>query len=366
MATVVNTLIQGLTQLMVQARLNTIDVKPFLFGKHFPVKKVTGFNWRTLTNQLSKKNVAADLHTDNGTIQRKRRPIFESAKGDIPYIAISREMTRSEIKDYQTELALAQDEDATKLVNFWGEDVDFCFNGVQSELEFIAWTILSNAGVAKFNTTTNATYANEFDLDYDVYAEQKVSTLTDWKQSASADIIGDLVKVIKQAKAFGLNPKYGFINLDQLYTIASAEQIIKACASFASNALKISQTPNLEDINKMLAGQAWLNGIQLRVIDQDITREFANGDTTTGNPFADNTLVLSETEKLGSTQYDILKDNNSAACILRAERSHTVVKKYGTIEPMGEVTIGEADAIPVLDTAYRNMYVKTDKTSWEE
>ena len=114
--TVTNTLIQGLTQQMVQARVDSFDAKPFLFGKYFPVKKVTGFNWQTLSNSIAKKNVAADLHTDNGTIARKRRPLFESAKGDIPYIAISREMTRAEMKAYQTELALAGDADATKLV----------------------------------------------------------------------------------------------------------------------------------------------------------------------------------------------------------------------------------------------------------
>lgn len=364
MATVVNTLIHGLNQQMVEARLNTLDMKPFLFGTHFPVKKVTGFNWQTLTNQLAKRNVAADLHAENGTIIRKRRPIFESAKGDIPYIAISREMKRSEIKNYQTELALAKDEDATNLVQFWGEDIDFCATGVQAELEFIAWTLASNAGVAKFNTTTNATFANEFDLDYDVDDEQKVSTLTDWGNRASADIIGDLVKIIKEAKKTGRNPRFAFLNLEELYRIASADQIIKACASFASNALGVSQTPTLAQINSMLGAQAWLNGLQLRVIDTDITREFEDGSATSGNPFANNRLILSETEKLGSTQYDILKDDNSSSCILRAERAHTVIKKYGTIEPLSEVTIGEADAIPVLDSAYRNIYVRTDKTTW--
>lgn len=365
MATVVNTLIHGLNQQMVQARLNTLDMKPFLFGTYFPVKKVTGFSWKTLTNQLAKRNVAADLHTDNGTIQRKRRPLFESAKGDIPYISISREMTRSQIKNYQTELALAQDDDATKLVQFWGEDIDFCANGVQSELEFIAWMLASNAGVLKFDTTANATYANEFDLDYDVYDFQKVKASTDWGNSASADIIGDIRSCVQLAKQNGLNPKFAFVNLNELYRIASSEQIIKSCASFAANALGISQTPTLAQINSMLAQQAWLNGIQLRVIDQDITREFADGTTTSGNPFANNRLVLSETEKLGSTQYDLLKDDDAGSCILRAERAHTVIKKYGTIEPKSEVTIGEADAIPVLDTAYRNIYVRTDATDWE-
>lgn len=365
MATVVNTLIHGLTQQMVQTRLNTIDMKPFLFGTYFPVKKVTGFNWQTLTNQLARKNVAADLHSDNGTIVRKRRPLFASAKGDIPYLAISREMSRADIKRYQTELALAKDEDATNLVEFWGNDIDFCGIGIQSELEFIAWKLLTNAGVMKFTTTTNATYANEFDLDYDVDEEQKQTAESDWGNKKSADIIGDLANLIKVAKAIGLNPKFAFINLNELYRIASAEQIIKACASLASNALGISQTPNLEQINTMLSQQAWLNGLKLRVIDQDITREFSDGSTITGNPFEDHRLILSETEKLGTTQYDILDDDDASHSIIRVVRSHTVIKKYGTIEPKSEVTIGEADAIPVLDTAYRNLYVRTDKTSWE-
>lgn len=362
MATITNTLIQGLTAQMVQARLNTADANPFMFATHFPVKKVNGFIWRTLQNQLAKSNVAADLHTDNGTILRKRRPIFESAKGDIPFISISRELTRSEIKDYQTALAFAQDDDAIKLVQYWGEDVDFCFNGVQSELEYIAWKLFSNAGKLEFSTTNNATFANEFDLDYDVYDELKLKTTSDWSESKSADIIGDLVKLVKTAKDLNLNPKFAFVNLNELYKICSSEQIIKACASYLANAVGMSQTPDLTQVNAMLAKQAWLNGIQLRVIDQTITREFADGTQTSGNPFDDKRIILTESERLGTTQYEILQENNDS--IIRAERAHTIIKKYGTAEPQSEVTIGQADAVPVLDTAYRNLYVKTDATDW--
>ncbi len=363
MATITNTLIQGLTAQMVQARLNTADAKPFMFATHFPVKKVNGFIWRTLQNQLAKSNVAADLHTDNGTILRKRRPIFESAKGDIPFISISRELTRSEIKDYQTALAFAQDDDAIKLVQYWGEDVDFCFNGVQSELEYIAWKMFSNAGKLEFSTTNNATFANEFDLDYDVYDELKLKTTSDWSDSSNADIIGDLVKLVKTAKDLKLNPKFAFVNLNELYKICSSEQIIKACASYLANAVGMAQTPDLTQVNAMLAKQAWLNGLQLRVIDQAITREFADGTQTSGNPFEDKRIILTESERLGTTQYEILQENNDS--IIRAERAHTIIKKYGTAEPQSEVTIGQADAVPVLDTAYRNLYVKTDATEWD-
>ena len=309
MATVVNTLIQGLTEKMVQSRVDSADASGFLFGTYFPVKRVQGFQWKTLTNQLAKRNVAADLHTDNGSILRKQRPIYESARGDIPFISISREMKRNEIKEYQTALAFAQDEDATKLVQYWGK------------------------------------------------------TSSDWANAASADILGDFRNEIKNAKARGLNPKFAFVNLDEFYKIASSEQIIKACASFASNALNISQTPDLTTVNSMLARQTWLNGIQLKVIDQTITREFTDGSQESGNPFEDCRCVLSETERLGTTQYDILTENENL--ILRAERAHTIIKKYGTIEPKSEVTIGQADAVPVFDTAYRNVYMRTDGKDWE-
>lgn len=249
------------------------------------------------------------------------------------------------------------------ILHYWGDDVDFCFNGVQSELEYIAWKLVSGAGKLSFTTTNNATYANEFDLDYDVDDERKVKTSSDWGNKSSADIIGDLVKIIKAAKDQSLNPKFAFVNLDEFYKIASADQIIKACASFAANALGISQTPDLAAVNAMLARRAWLNGIQLRIIDQTVTREFTDGSSTSGNPFENSRLVLSENERLGSTQYDILQEDEQL--ILRAERAHTVIKKYGTIEPKSEVTIGQADAIPVFDTAYRNVYVRTDAQNWE-
>ncbi len=151
-----------------------------------------------------------------------------------------------------------------------GEDVDFCFNGVQSELEYIAWKLASRAGQLAFTTTTNATYANEFDLDYDVDPEAKVKTSSDWANAASAHILGDFRTEIKKAKARGLNPKFAFVNLDEFYKIASSEQIIKACASFASNALNISQTPDLTTVNSMLARQAWLNGIQLKLLTKPL------------------------------------------------------------------------------------------------
>ena len=359
---ITNTLIQGLNQKILQAKVNRIDVKPFLFGVHFPVKKVNAFTWKTLTNQNGKANIAADIVADNSTIQRKKRPIFQSATGDLPKIAISREMKRSEIKDYQTALALAGDQFAVELVQYWAEDVEFCFHGVQSQLEYIAWALASNAGVLAFTNTNNAAVATEFDLDYQVEDWQRMKTDVTFANPATMDFVGTVAKAVKTGKANNSNIKYVFTNMDNFYRIATSDQVIRKCASFIQNLTQTAQTPSLETVNMMLRGQAWLNGVQLKIVDTDVTRELADGTQTMSNPFIDHRLVFSETPVLGSTQYDILREN--AQVVMRAERAHTVVKKYSTPEPLTEVTLAEADALPVFDTAYKNIYVKTDAVDW--
>jgi hypothetical protein len=359
---ITNTLIEGLNQKILQAKVNTIDVKPFLFGTHFPVKKVNTFAWKTLTTQNSNANVAADVVADNATIQRKKRPVFQSANGDLPKIAISREMKRVDIKAYQSALALAGDRFAVELVQYWAEDVEFCFRGVQSELEYIAWALASNAGVLGFTNTNNAAVATEFDLDYQVEDWQKFKTDVSFEAPATMDFVATIAKAVKLGKAHNSNIKYVFTGMDNFYRIATSDLVIKKCASYIQNLTQTAQTPSLETINMMLRGQAWLNGVQLIVVDTDVTRELADGTQTMKNPFIDQRLIFSETPTLGSTQYDILRDN--AQIVMRAERSHTVVKKYSTPEPLTEVTLAEADALPVFDTAYKNIYVKTDAIDW--
>jgi hypothetical protein len=359
------TLITGLSDAMVQSRINKIDVKPFYYNTLFPVRKINFFQWKTLTNQLGAKNVAADLAADNASVIRKRRPIFQVASGDIPLFTISRDLKRSEIKEYQIAAELAKGTpEAKELVDYWGNDVDFCFNGVQSKLEYVALALASNAGVIAFTNTNNAAVATENNLDYDVDPLQKETVSVSFANPATADFIGTVAKAVKTGKdKFNSNIKYAYISLEEFYRIAVMDQVIKGCASFANLALDNMATPDLATINSMLARTAWTNGVKLIVVDQTITHELADGSQVSGNPFIDHRMVFSESPILGSTQYSTLLNDNDKVS-LRATRGHTTVKKYGQTEPYSEVTLAEADALPVFDTAYKNIYVKTDATSW--
>ena len=74
------------------------------------------------------------------------------------------------------------------------------------------------------------------------------------------------------------------MNLDTFALMVQTEEVTKLCASFAANALNIAQTPSLEQVNAAMKGLAYLRGLQVVVIDQDITIEKDDGSRITGKP----------------------------------------------------------------------------------
>lgn len=362
MGNINTTMMQGLNSKVLQAYINKLEM-PLTYQSYFPLKNNPFFSWKTLSNQLSQPNVAAELQSDNSTAARKRREVMQSATGDLPLMSISREMTRGQIKEYQIALALAQgNATATELVQFWADDASFVFNGVQAEYEYIAWALISNAGKLGFDLSNNVYYANEFDLDYQVDAAQKTANSVAWATSATATPLEDMQAVIKAGKELGLNLKEMWINLDNWYLLQATDQMKELTKIYINQNVAQVSVPSLEEVNTSIQKVAYLQGLTIHVVDQTITREAKDGTRTNGNPFADHVAVFTETTTLGSSQYSILDQNDPA--VIYAQRENTLVKKYGTVEPLGEITIGESDGIPVLDTAYRNWYLKTNTVVW--
>lgn len=362
MGNINKTMMEGLNSKVLQAFVNKLE-SPLTYSAYFPLRNNPYFSWKTLSNQLEQPNIAAELQSDNSTGARKRRDIMQSATGDLPLMSISREMTRSEIKEYQIALALANgNATATELVRAWADDVTFCYNGVQSEYEYIAWALLSNAGKLAFNAANNVYFSNEFDLDYQVDSTQKTKNTTAWSDATNATPIEDMQAVMKAAKPLGLNLRELWINIDNWYLLQSTKQIRELTQVYLGGAAIAQSVPSLEQVNAAIKNLPYLGGTTIHVVDQTITREAKDGTRTSSNPFADNVMVFTESTVLGSSQYSILSQDDPA--VLYAQRGNTLIKKYGTQEPLGEVTIGESDGIPVLDTAYRNWYLKTNAVAW--
>ena len=160
--------------------------------------------------------------------------------------------------------------------------------------------------------------------------------------------------------------KFAFMSLDTFATFTECEEVQKICASFAANALGIQQTPSVDQVNTALRGLSYLRGLQIVVIDQDITIELGDGSRPfSGNPFAENVVMFSESKVLGQTYWKKPADMNvKGSAAIKALNGHTLIKKFANEEPLEEVTMGIANAFPAWLSSSRSWLLSTNSATW--
>lgn len=352
----------GLTEKDMQGVINTYDFKPFYFPTLYPLKEQATLTWKSLVAQAGLK-IAADIVSRGASIPRKTREAINRIQGDIPKIAISREMNEQEITDYDIALALAGTPDTVAIVEFWAEDMNFCWQGVASRIEWMALRQISQ-GKIRLDQTNNQNVVTEFDVDYEIDAKQKIGTQNKWSAGSTAKPLTDFASVLEIGKKGGFSPKFAFMNQNTFAKLSETEEVIKQSSSFAQNALGISQTPDLAVVNSMLAKQPRLKGLQLVVIDQDITTE-VNGKRETGNPFVDDVVMFSESKVLGTTYWKTPVDMKlQGTDALKVMNGPICVKKWSEEEVVVEVTQGIANAFPAWNGAQRSVLLNVEKTTF--
>jgi hypothetical protein len=110
----------------------------------------------------------------------------------------------------------------------------------------------------------------------------------------------------------------------------------------------------------------YLYGLQIIVIDQDITLELADGSRPySGNPFADDVVMFSETKQLGYTYWKTPADAKlKGTAAIKAMNGHTLIKKFANEEPVEEVTMGVANAFPAWLSSSHTYLADVTHTSW--
>ena len=360
----------GITEKDMQAVINTYDLKPYYYPTLFPLKENYTLSWKALEAQVGLK-IAGDLVARGASISKKTRDAIARIQGDIPKIAIKRTKDENELNEYDIMVAMtSQSPDLRALVEAWAEDTKYCWDGVAARLEWMALRTIS-LGKITLTNDNNSSVVTEYDVDYQVDSDKKLGFQTgsaSWASSGSAKPLSkDFKAVVKAAKAKGISLKFAFMNMDTFATLVETEEVIKLSASFANNVLGIAQSPSLEKVNAAMRGLAYLRGLQIVIIDQDITVELPNGDRKTGNPFAENVVMFSETKVLGATYWKKPADMNlKGSAAIKAMNGHTCVKKYSTEEPIEEVTIGLANAFPAWLSSQRSYLMATDSNTWNK
>ncbi|MDR1652494.1 MAG: major capsid protein [Prevotellaceae bacterium] len=357
----------GLNEKDMQAVINTYDLKPYYYPTLFPLRENYTLTWKTLEAQTGLR-IAGDVAARGATITKKTREAIARIQGDIPKIAIKRTKDENELNAYKIMRRMSDDANKRALVEVWAEDTNYCWNGVAARLEWIA---LQQISLGKVSLTSENNYnpVTEFDCDYQIEDGQKVgynAGSANWTVPASAKPISkDFKAIVAAAKGKGISLKYAFMSLDTFATFSQIEEVIKLSATFAQNVLGISQTPNVEQVNLAMRNLAYLRGLQIIVIDQDITIEKKTGERITGNPFTENVVLFSESNVLGQTYWTAPADLDlEGTAAIKAMNGHTLIKKYSIEEPIEEVTVGLANAFPAWVSSGRSFLLDTTHSTW--
>lgn len=363
-------LMVGLNEKDMEAVIRTYDLKDYFYPTLFPLKETNTLTWKMLEAQSGLK-IAADLVSRGATISRKTREAISRIQGDIPKIAISREKNEDELTEYDIMVAMSSSNpDLRALVEFWAEDTKYCWDGVAARAEWIALRQIS-LGKVKFTNSNNAAVVTEYDVDYLIPAEQKIGVETAYTSGTSAKpLTKDIPKAMKLGKKlFGATYKFAFMNVDTFEKFASQEEVWKKCSSYIQNATGTQDAPDLATVNAYLAKKKELyRGLQIIVIDQEITIELADGSRITSNPFEDDVVLFSESKVLGNTYWkkpiDAKKLPGSVA--EKVMHGHTLVKKYSNESPVQEVTEGIANLFPAWNLSGRSVLMQTNATTWNK
>lgn len=361
-------LMVGLDEKNMEAVIHTYDLKDYYYPTLFPLKETNRLDWKMLEAQAGLK-IAADLVSRGATIPKKMRDAISRIQGDIPKISISREKNEDELTEYDIMVAMAGDNpDLKALVEFWAEDTKFCWDGVAARAEWIALRQIS-LGKVKFTNSNNAAIVTEYDVDYLIPAEQKIGVFLPYSGTGAKPLTVDIPRALKKGKSIGANYKFMFMNVDTFAKFASQEEVVKRCATLIESITGATDTPDLQTVNAYLAKKKELyKGLQIVVIDQDITIELADGTRNTSNPFEDDVILFSESKVLGNTYWkrpiDAKKMPGSVA--EKVMHGHTLIKKYSTESPVQEVTEGISNLFPAWNLAGRSVLMQVSANSWNK
>lgn len=361
-------LMVGLNEKDMAAVIHTYDLKPYYYPTLFPLKETHTLTWKMLEAQSGLK-IAADLVSRGATIPKKTREAISRIQGDIPKLSISRDKHEDELTDYDIMLAMASNNpDLQAIVEFWAEDTKFCWDGVAARAEWIALRQIS-LGRVTFTNSNNAAIVTEYDVDYQIPSAQKIGVNTSYSSGTSGKpLTKDFPAALKLGKSIGANYKFAFMSIDTFAKLAEQEEVYKRCSTFVQNIAGTQDVPSLEAVNAYLSKQNQIyKGLQLVLIDQDITIELADGSRSTSNPFEEDVILFSESKVLGATHWkrpiDLNIKNSSA---MKVMHGHTLIKKFSEESPVKEVTEGIANLFPAWNLAGRSVLMQTNATSWNK
>ena len=319
----------------------------------FPMKTTPYLTFETLIGSEGNR-VMADVVSYNSSAPLKTRKTISKLTGSIPSIRVKRQMTESDINDYNAFKAMANPEQK-ELLQLVFNDTGFCMDAILGRLEWFALQALALGQISLSTTNNVGGIITEEIVNFQLPDDNKkkmVSAARYWSAGDSTLIkpITDIRTVVRAAKKAGANPQYILMNESKFSEMVTADEVKNFVMPYTTwGATKIQMVPSKSILNQALKAMGLP---QIVIIDTIVDYEDVNHTIVSVDPWLnasgeDKHVVFVDDLQCGSMlRGPIAEESNPPKQVVQAKKGGILISSWSNIDPVTQLTKGEINAFP--------------------
>lgn len=305
---------------------------------------------------ISRSVVAADVVALDSSLPLKSRGSISRATGKIPKLGISYRKRESDIRDLQTAIAMGgtNAQIASKLMS----DVDLCIKGIETAKEIMFLQGLSTGQTLVRDEDSDG---RGIRVDFGYQDKHAFTVGKKWSEEGATPL-SDLQTVLDAAESEGLRPALMLLSRKAFNRIRSSVEG-KQLALRGTGAV-ISDVKNLPVPSRAALIEALRDelSLEVRIVESSFRIQGADGSVKSITPWEEANVVFCPAEVVGRLVWadPVERSHPNKAVEYAYGDQGTLISVYGETNPLSEVTLAQAHAIPVIDGGAQTFVLETE------
>lgn len=310
--------------------------------------------WDVLIGER-KSGVAGNVTAYDVSAPLHARDALREKGGKIPSIRGKRVMKETDFRKYIS--LRKQGRGTNELLDLIYDDVAFCSIAPHKRIDWMEAKLLSDAGKVSFTDTNNVGAVTQFDVDFNIPAENKKGVSVVWSDTENSDPLKDLrTSIILPLAEKGITGGIIRMHPSKVFQLLESKKVLTKFGLLTKG-----QTDGIDfDLSKLNAYMAANNFPTIRPFNASIGIE-QDGKPVYSNPWNVNNITWTPEGQLftvhdaGSVEDEVKVDG-----LIYTNYMGNLVKKWSEPDPAREFTAYEMNAFPVLDVADEMIVLNTN------
>lgn len=357
------TLLKEMTNPRLNAYLEKNRYTERYWPSFFPLEYRDELTWEEL-EATEGANIKADVISYDSSAPEKGREVIGKASGKIAKMAIKRKMREEDFLMYRR-LSKGSGSDTEKkaILDLVFNDIDFVVEGINANTEYLALQAAST-GQITLDKENNNGIITEKAIDLGIPSANKLAITTLLSDTSNCDFIAEVKKIDKAARKKGVKLQYMFTDPDTVDAILALDATKAAYGYFLTNTREpFLGSMFLDNLNALLKKNRLPQIIE---IDTYIRHENKDHKRETLQPWQAGYITFTVEKTLGRMQHGPIAEEDAESVkkmAIQSKKGHCLVTKWSEVDPVREMTKGEAHCFPVIKGAQDMWILNTNSTT---